>query len=1108
MKRARVATVAAGAVDASPDVRLRRVVFVALYAVSGAAALIYEVTWTRLLTLQMGHTVAATSTVLAAFMGGLALGAWLAGRFPVAQSRRLYTYAALEGAVALVAVALPVVLARSLPAIAWAYADGDAPFRFGVVRVMLSVGLLTVPVAAMGATFPIAAAWLTSMRTTAREGLPAHGAFEAGVLYAANSAGATLGAASAGFWLIPAIGVRGTTWIGVALSALAAIGVLWLARAEAGALAAPGPAAAVGARRSQRKAPPPHAQPPGSASRPALACAAAALSGCAALVYEVAFTRLLVLVIGPTTYAFATTAASFIGGIALGSAAGARLARRVAHPTLWLAAMLVTTAVSAALIAGFAAARLPLIVAVQVAAAGATFQSVVVRQAFGVALLMLPVTFVLGVSFPLALAAASSGAATSSGGAAVARDTARVYTANTIGAVAGALMAGFLLVPRLGLQATFEGTSRVTAIGGAILATAVLWSRATGQKRRGIVAGLAVASGLLASLVAFPRWDRNLLASGAYKYAPYVGASESGDFEASLRAGRLEYYRDGAAATVSVRRLGGTLSLAIDGKVDASNAGDMLTQRLLGVLPVLMHRDPKDLCVIGLGSGVTVGSAMATGLVHRAEVIEIAPEVVAASALFSKENGDVLSRPDVRLVVGDGRSHLRLTTRPYDVIVSEPSNPWMAGVAALFTHEFFSAARARLKPEGLFCQWAHTYDISPADLRSIVQTFRSVFPQSTMWLVGSGDLLMIGTVDSGFDIEHRVARIVERSRRASIVSVLADVAVTPANAPFLLLSLFAGGPAEIGRYADGAVVQTDDRLALEFTGPRAIYGSRPTNSNAATIQTLAAEARPPDAVSAVMGGADARNWTARGAMELKAEAYGTAFDSFRRAVALDRNGVEALRGASDAAAGAHRQQEAETWLRRLRDEGPGSVAVLVELSRVLAARGAFDEAIDAAAQARRLEPRSARPAEQLASIFADAGDLNRLGPLSEWLVAEYPNRADSLYYHAVALVLSGRMAEAADSTERLLAAHPEHAKAQNLLGVACGNAGRQGCAEQAFRASINLNPRDPAPYINLGLFYLHSERPVEAADTFAEALALDPTSSVARSGFAEARAHR
>src|SRR6185369_8280465 len=149
-------------------------------------------------------------------------------------------------------------------------------------------------------------------------------------------------------------------------------------------------------------------------------------------------------------------------------------------------------------------------------------------------------------------------------------------------------------------------------------------------------------------------------------------------------------------------------------------------------------------CIIGLGSGVTVGSALAPGTVRHADVVEISPEVVEASRFFDRESGAALSRPGVRLIVGDGRSHLLLTPRRYDVIVSEPSNPWRSGGAALFTREFFAAARSRLKPDGLLCQWAHTYDISPDDLRSIVATFASVFPQGTMWLVGEGDLLLIG----------------------------------------------------------------------------------------------------------------------------------------------------------------------------------------------------------------------------------------------------------------------------------------------------------------------------------------------------------------------------
>src|SRR5436190_202123 len=285
-----------------------------------------------------------------------------------------------------------------------------------------------------------------------------------------------------------------------------------------------------------------------------LACVAAAISGCAALIYEVSWTRLLALVIGPTTYAFATMAAAFISGLAIGSAIGARIARRVSRPAVWLAAMLVISSVAASGAAWYAAARLPLRVAAEVADPAAAFGPVVAAQAVLVGLLLLPMTLALGATFPLALAAAGPGVS----------------------------------------------AGRAAAV-------------------------VAVAS--VAAVVSLPPWDPQLLSSGAYKYAPYIGAA---DLDFGLRAGTLEFYKEGAAATVSVRRLAGVRALSIDGKVDASNGGDMLTQRLLGLLPVLMHEQPTDVCVIGLGSGVTLESALATGTVVAADVVEISPEVVEA----------------------------------------------------------------------------------------------------------------------------------------------------------------------------------------------------------------------------------------------------------------------------------------------------------------------------------------------------------------------------------------------------------------------------------------------------------------------------------------------
>ena len=1098
----------------SPGRRL----FVLLYAASGAAALIYEVTWTRLLTLQLGHTVAAASTVLAAFMGGLALGAWIAGRTFIARggdqsagtepAADLRAYAILELIVTVSALLLPAMLAASVPALAWAYADGTAPARFAVIRVGISLALLGIPAAAMGATFPIAARWFA--RTAA----------DAGALYAVNTAGASAGAIAAGFLLIPAVGLRATTWVGVALNLLAASGAWWLASrseettedAKRARLRSPEDSASFGAAeqsspsKKNKKHPVRSSRSPGAPrffpGSPVLACTAAAISGFTALIYEVAWTRLLALVIGPTTYAFATMAAAFISGLAIGSAIGSRVARRVERPAIWLSAMLGASAIAASVASWLAATRMPLIVAGQVADPGAAFTQVVVAQALGTALLLLPMTLALGATFPLALAVAggrlrADGAPAPQGsGSAIGRDAAYVYTANTVGAISGALAAGFALVPLLGLRLTFQAAALAGALAGAgCLAAALRQRRAPNGFAFFIPAAVAVLSAGV--LLLMPPWDRELLASGAYKYAPYLGTD---NFETLLRAGTLDYYREGAAATVSVRRLTGTKSLAIDGKVDASNGGDMLTQRMLGLLPVLIHGKAHEICIIGLGSGVTLGSALASGVVERADVVEISPEVVEASRLFDRENGGALARPGVRLVVGDGRSHLLLTPARYDVIVSEPSNPWMAGVASLFTRQFFEAARARLKPGGLLCQWAHTYDISPRDLQSIVGTFGSVFPQGTLWMIGGGDLLLIGARDG--EILPRLAAVAAGARAGTVAATLRDVGIADGSAPFALLAQFAGGPPELQRYSSGALIQTDDQTRLEYSAPRGIYG-RTREDNAAAIRALTVGR--PAAVEAAFERATDVDWASLGLMELKAQAFATAFDAFGRAVALNSRNASALSGLSDAAGGAGKLDEERQRLREIASREPSNAAVLIELSRVLAVTGDGQAALDAASEALRQAPADPRAAEQLASVLADSGDGGRLAPLAEAMVARFPQSIEARYYRATALFLQGKSQEAVAAAREVVGARPDHARAQSLLGAACAATDQRDCALAAFSAAIRENPRDASGYVNAGILTLQSGNPTAAIDYFASALTIDPSSKPARDGLAQAR---
>jgi spermidine synthase len=1113
----------------------RRGFFLWLYAASGAAALVYEVAWMRLLTLQMGHTVAATSTVLAAFMGGLALGGWLGGLAVASSSeghsnirRYLRAYAALELVVAMVAVVLPSLLAAARPVLAWAYSDGNLPLRFAVVRAAVSLFALGLPTTAMGATYPIAVKWGRESLSQAHRSVGKSGSrlwvgaeerrreSVSGTLYAANTAGAAVGAIAAGFWLIPAVGLRAATWVGVALNVGAAASALWLGALDSEAIRIrsaeaerPGeeraPAKVVRDRtqkshpRAGRRDGVPERRPVNAGrderrpfvALPRLAVAAAAISGCAALIYEVAWTRLLALIIGPTTYAFATMAASFISGIALGAAAGTRVAARTVRPAVWLAGALIVAAIAASGSAWYAASRLPLAVAAQVASPDAAFGRVVADQAGMVALLLLPMALALGGAFPLALATVSAGAATD------VRDAARVYVANTVGAIAGALAGGFVLIPQFGLHGTFHYAAMLGIVGGVTVVGATQIGSETPRQRLNI-AGLAIAAGIVSGLISTPGWDHELLASGAYKYAPYLSGA---DLDTILRAGRLEYYKEGAAATVSVRQLAGTRSLAIDGKVDASNAGDMLTQRLLGLLPVLLHREARDVCIIGLGSGVTLGSALATGTVRHAVAVEISPEVVNASRFFDYESGRPLAVPVVRLIVGDGRSHLLLTTQQYDVIVSEPSNPWMAGVAALFTREFFEAARARLRPDGLLCQWAHTYDISSADLRSIVRTFAAVFPAGTMWLVGQGDLLLIGAPGNQ---EPDLNGVEKHWRRGSAPAALADVGITGDAAPFALLSLFAGGPKELGRYADEATIQTDDRMALEYSAPRGIYG-RTIVDNARAIRGLLAPADRPPAVRDALERPTDLEWTVLGTMLLKAEAYEAAYSAFKEAVTVNGLNGEALSGLTQAAAGAQRGDEERSWLQSLAASQPTNAMVRLEVSRILAASGDYQGAAAAAQEAMRLLPGDPRPSEQIASILADVGDADRLEPLANQLITQFPARAEGHYYRASALLLRGKPAEAVEEARKAVKANPHDARAQNLLGAACGMVGQRECAAEALDTALRANPRDPTTYVNLGVLHLQSGNPSAAIDAFAQALTLDPTSRAARDGLNQAK---
>jgi spermidine synthase len=1038
-------------------------IFLIAYTCSGLAGLVYEVTWTRLLTLYIGHTTAAASAVVAAFLGGLAIGAAVGGRIATAvvPRRALQIYVVLEIAVAVCALLLPIELSAFQPVLRWAYQDG-AGAVFPLIRILSCIVMVMLPALALGATFPMAIRWF------ARHS--AEPARQSSALYFVNTVGATAGSLLAGFVLIPSIGMSGTIAVALAGTTVAAACVLGVLRLDSfdpfesrSAVVDRErlPQGGIEELRSHERA---H-----SHASPRLAIVVLGVSGFAALVHEIAWTRILSLILGPTTYAFAATLAAVIAGVAIGSGTGTRLVTtRAPKAAGMLAFTLLLGALTAGWSYGLAGARVPMMVAHYVADS-ANFDQLLLRGVLLTVALILPTSACLGAAFPLALALTDDRAHGAPGRFGM------VYAVNTIGSVLGSLAAGFIFIPLLGIQPT------LWIVSGCLIACTLALTfggALTGLSR---MVGVAVSIGAAILVAIAPPWDRELLASGVYMYAPYV--PKDLDLETQLKAGDLLYYGEGAAATVSVKKLTGTTTLAVDGKTDASNRGDMLTQKLIAHLPLLLHRDPKDVFIIGLGSGMTAGAAL-THAITRADVIEISPEVVKASDYFKAENRNALADPRTHLIIGDGRSHLALSTKQYDVIVSEPSNPWIAGVSSLFTTEFFESARRRLAPGGVICQWVNAYNISASDLRSVVATFTHVFPEGTVWLVGRDDVLLLATLDP---IEPALARLPQRMTRPEVAADLASIGVVDA---FSIASLYVAGPQELTAYTAGAGVFTDDRLTLEFTAPRELHNPD-AGMNGAALRAL----RSSNAVRATPA-----EWKHRASMLAKADHHELAVDDYLRSLALDPLDPAALDGLVKSALITKKSSEALAQLRVAVDSS--QAPQLIAASKLLAADGKRDDAI---AYARAAAARSASGFEQLASLYADTADTVQLDTAVAELRRAAPEGAATYYYGAVARFLHGDAASAVDQAERAIAIDPNYAPTYDLIGAAYTKLGQLDSARAAFKQSLAFDAHDSTAYENLGVLELNAGNRALAAKYFAEALWLVPESPTSRQGLAQAQ---
>ncbi|MFQ5671436.1 MAG: fused MFS/spermidine synthase, partial [Acidobacteriota bacterium] len=701
--------------------KLSRWPFVAVVAclfLSGAASLVLELVWSRLLKLVFGSTTLAVSTILIAYMLGLGLGGLLGGRVAHRLRNGVRAYGLFEVGLGAYALAVPFLL-QQFPAIDRAGLTGLGFWPAALVRFVLALLLLLLPTILMGATLPV----LVAALARGGSGLGSR----AGLLYGINTMGAVGGTLLATFVLFPRVGLAATNLAGAILDLLAGLVALaWLARSFQ---AAGRPSASAKQARVVRAARP---------GRWNLLLVSYALVGFTALVYEIGWTRVLAMVLGSSIYAFATMLVAFLAGIALGSLLFRRRADRLARP---LAAYALGVALlgGVAFAAGLVFGNLPDLFLALMAwtGPGRVFQVLVQLGVAGV--VMLAPTLVLGALFPLVARAA--GAGRTDGG----RVVGDVYFANTMGSAAGAFAAGFVLIPLAGLRVALAG-----AVGLNLATAAILLAR----QRQWTGSGKRLAAGLLGvsavAMVLFPpAWNERSLTRGLY-YHPskmmtfslplhrYEGMPDPEEEE-------ILFYRDGLNTTVSVHRDLAGLDLLLNGKADAS-LGDMSTQVLSGQIPMLFGGPVERALVIGYASGVTTG-AVALHEPERVDVVDIEPAVFQASHFFDDFNHHPLDDPRVHVVIDDGRTYLAATGARYDVIVSEPSNPWIAGCSNLFTREFFQIARQALRPGGRLLQWIPIYDMDRTVLQAILRGLQAEFPYVYGFLesVDEVDLLILAT---------------------------------------------------------------------------------------------------------------------------------------------------------------------------------------------------------------------------------------------------------------------------------------------------------------------------------------------------------------------------
>lgn len=1106
-----------------------RTFVLACFILSGISGLIYEILWTRMLVEIIGSAPFSVSIILTVFMGGLGLGSYLAGRYidrVESPPTLVKLYGVLEIIVGVYAGLIPVLLTALRPLQALIYNQLYAHFWvYNLLTFGLCAAILCVPVVCMGATLPILCRYYVDRM--AKVGV------HAGRLYGLNTIGAAAGSLLCGFWLIQWWGVPGAMGVAVTTNTVIGLACLLVSRT------ADMPPRGGPAKPSRRRHSDHRDESPAGGFEPSAALCVFAVSGFCAMACEVIWTKLLALIVGPTTYSLTLVLVTFITGLALGSLLFGYYADRVEN---CLALLLVTQAAAALLVLGVSQllGNSQLFFAKLIFTFKDDFGLLSALKAGALFVFMILPTLCFGASFPLVSRIYTRSMAH------VGRSIGFAYMVNTVGSLLGPFLAGFVLIPMLGKEASLKVVAGLQLSTGLVIA-GLMYGRKACHPRPLAWMAAAAALGLLLC-VNYPAWSHRQLSIGKYHDFEDIRPvlARSGWLEALLHGtramersdrGELLYYGDGIGGFTSVVKYPDAfgnfnLAMANSGKTDASSRQDMETQTLLAHVPMLCHPGPRSVMVIGLASGITAGEALLYP-VDGMDVLEINPQVVEASRFFNPWNNRVLADRRTRLIIQDARAHLQLTRQTYDVIISEPSNPWMEGLAALFTRDFFWLARERLRDGGVFAQWVHAYQMDWDAFAMIGRGFAEVFPHSLLVMMSlarpEGDYMLVGFKGG----ERRGLPGAPPFQPMSTNVVL--------NHPQVLNRLVVSEnlPALFGT----GDVHSDRYPRLEFSAPRLMYHrSRQISDTIQSRKSVGLSAGTRDAIRRLETDVDAQIDFAAFVLSVYSP-FADMVDLARagdaqkgrffslverycaenevdyamirdgelrqrcRSIQIDRLERQTNRWPNPAASLTYlanlysAQGQPAQAIARYREAllaDPLSPGAHTQIGFALARQGLLEEAAGHFTEAFHLDPADPQACYNLGYALARVGRPDEALPHLRRALVLKPDYAEAHHELGLAFAGTGQMSEAIRQLSEAARLRPNSLKAHNDLGVAFAMQGRWDEAIRSFSAALRIQHEDAEVHTNLGMALVRKGRIEEGVAHFKTALGIEP-------GFAPAR---